>query len=65
MLLATDSVILILLDLTTAFHTVNRTILLSRLECFVGIQGYPNLLSSETQQTSLKSLFAGLDEVKM
>lgn len=45
-LLATDSgdsVILILLDLTSAFDTVDHKIILSRLEYFVGIQG--NVLS--------------------
>ncbi len=41
-LLATDSgdsVILILLDLTSAFDTVDHKIILFRLEYFVGIQG--------------------------
>ncbi len=41
-LLATDSgdhVILILLDLTSAFDTADNKIILSRLEYFVGIQG--------------------------
>lgn len=36
---ATDSVILVLLDLTLAFDTVDHKMLLSRLECYVGIQG--------------------------
>ena len=36
---AGDSVILILLDLTSAFDTVDHKTLLSRLEYFVGIQG--------------------------
>ena len=34
-----DSAVLVLLDLTAAFHTVDHAILMSRLENFVGIKG--------------------------